>query len=54
VREKLANGVNFSSTTSGDLETKALAAQIPHLNTSCGKGTAKSSPKSLMKKIDNG
>jgi len=32
-----------------DLVTLASAAQILHSRTSCGKGTAKSSPKSLKK-----
>jgi len=43
--------VNFSSSsTNGDLETLARAAQILHSRTSCGKGTAKSSPKKFEEK----
>jgi len=46
--------VNFSSSsTNGDLETLASAAQILHSRTSCGKGTAESSPKSLKKSPSN-
>jgi len=46
--------VNFSSSSNnGDLETLARATQILHSRTSCGKGTAKTSPKSLKKSPSN-
>jgi len=38
------NDVDSSSSTSGDPETLAREAQISHLSSSCGKGTATTLP----------
>jgi len=42
------NGMDFSG-DGGDPEIVALAIQIPHLSSSCGKGTAKTLSHSLKK-----
>jgi len=43
------NGMDSSFSNSGDMDTLPRAAQIHHLSSSCGKGTAKTLLQSLKK-----